>query len=127
MNTAALRPKSILIVDDEPAIRNMYAFKFEHEGFDVNTAENGKTGLKKARDIIPDIILLDLRMPVMDGLTMLQKLRAEDWSRNIRVLILTNISRSEAPSELQFLSVSRYVVKAHHTPAQVVQIIRETL
>jgi CheY-like chemotaxis protein len=66
-------------------------------------------------------------MPVMSGDVMLEKLRQTDWGANIRVVVLTNISRDEAPMGLRLLNVDRYVVKAHHTPAQVLDIIEEIL
>ena len=120
-------PAHILIVEDEPAIREMYRFKLTKEGFVVHTAENGKLGLELCQDKRPDLILLDLRMPVMSGNEMLAQLRQTDWGATIRVVILTNISRDEAPHDLRLLNVDRYVVKAHHTPAQVVAIVKDVL
>jgi DNA-binding NarL/FixJ family response regulator len=58
---------------------------------------------------------------------MLQELRSYDWGADIRIIILTNISKSEAPHALRFLSVDRYVVKAHSTPSQIVEIVKEVL
>lgn len=118
---------SILIVEDEASIASMYQFKLQKEGYKVRCAYNGEEGLKLAEKHRPDLILLDLRMPLMDGEEMLQKLRAAAWGSNIRVVILTNISKSEAPSSLRFLHVDRYVVKAHHTPSEVVKIVEEIL
>ncbi len=66
-------------------------------------------------------------MPVMNGDEMLEKLRQTDWGSKIRVIILTNISRDEAPKNLGLLNVDRYIVKAHHTPQQVLDIINEIL
>lgn len=117
----------ILVVEDEAAIRQMYEFKLAKAGFAVETAISGDQGLLIAREFEPDLILLDLRLPVMDGGEMLEKLRATNWGANINVVILTNISRAEAPKALQFLAVDRYVVKAHTTPAQIVSIVNEVL
>ncbi len=75
----------------------------------------------------PDLLLLDIRMPGMSGDELLAKMRSTEWGADIRVIILTNLSRDEAPSSLRFLGVDRYVVKAHHTPSQVVDIVREVL
>jgi DNA-binding response OmpR family regulator len=101
--------------------------KLEQQGFVVRTASNGEEGLVVVQDFEPDIILLDLLMPVMGGAEMLAKLRATDWGSGIRVIILTNISRDEAPQALRFLHVDRYVVKAHHTPLQVINMVNEIL
>jgi len=79
------------------------------------------------RSFAPDLLLLDLLMPGMNGDEMLELMRAEEWGASVRVIILTNISRSEAPMTLRFLSVDRYAVKAHHTPSQIVEIIYEVL
>ncbi|PID31678.1 response regulator [Candidatus Saccharibacteria bacterium] len=105
----------------------MYQFKLELEGFTVRTAQDGHQGLILCEQFAPDLVLLDIRMPNMPGDEMLERMRSTDWGSKPRVVILTNISRDEAPARLRFLSVDRYVVKAHHTPQQVVQVVREIL
>lgn len=115
------------VIEDDKPIQHLYKTKLELSGFKVFTADNGEEGLALCEKEKPDVILLDLRMPVMTGDEMLMKLRAEEWGASIQVIILTNISRSEAPSSLRFLGVDRYIVKAHYTPAQVVEIVREVL
>ncbi len=122
-----LSKQKILVVEDEAAIRQMYEFKLELEGYKVATAGDGAKGLEVAEKFQPDLILLDLRMPIMSGGEMLEKLRASDWGADVKVVVLTNISKSEAPPSLRFLNVERYIVKAHSTPAQVVAIIKEVL
>lgn len=118
---------TLLIIEDEPAISEMYRFKLNLDGFTVFTAADGQQGLAACEKHKPNLILLDLKMPVMTGDEMLEKLRQTDWGADIRVVILTNISRDEAPHNLRLLSVDRYIVKAHHTPAQVVDIVKEVL
>lgn len=105
----------------------MYKLKLEREGFLVATASSGWEGLKVAHEFLPDLLLLDLRMPGMDGDEMLARLRRTDWGCDMRVIVLTNISRNEAPQALRFLNVDRYVVKAHYTPTQVVALVYEVL
>ena len=117
----------ICVIEDEPSIAAMYEFKLRLEGYAVTVASNGRDGLKLIKAESPDLILLDLKMPRMSGDEMLEKLRATAWGSAVRVIILTNISKNEAPQKLRFLNVDRYVVKAHHTPAQIVQIVDETL
>lgn len=117
----------VLIVEDDGPIRNLYALKLEKEGFVTETAVNGQEGLEKAARFKPDLILLDLRMPVMSGDEMLLRLRETDWGSEMRVIILTNISKTEAPHSLRFLHVDRYIVKVHQTPSQVVEMVKEVL
>lgn len=119
--------KKVLIVEDDASLRKMYAFKLDREGFTAEEAENGLIGLEKTLIFLPDAILLDLRMPVMDGEAMLTKLREKDWGKDIKVIILTNINKREAPMSLSFLSVSRFIVKAHSTPSQVIDILCEVM
>lgn len=117
----------IAIIEDDAPIRQLYKTKLELEGFDVATAENGKLGLELLEQTKPALILLDLRMPIMNGDEMLVKLRESTWGADMRVIVLTNISRDEAPSNLRFLAVDRYLVKAHHTPSQVIEVVNEVL
>jgi DNA-binding response OmpR family regulator len=117
----------ILVVEDESAIRDLYVLKLRNVGFVTDSAVNGREGLEKAEEFNPDLILLDLRMPVMSGDEMLLRLRESDWGSEMRVIILTNISKAEAPHSLRFLHVDRYIVKVHHTPSQVVEMVKEVL
>lgn len=119
--------KKIAVIEDDHSIASMYEFKLKHCGFEVKIAPDGQEGLALAGSFLPDLILLDLMMPVMPGDEMLEKLRQTDWGANIRVIVLTNLSKDEAPHGLRFLDVDRYVVKAHHTPTQVVDIVQEVL
>ncbi len=117
----------VLVVDDDMDLQFLYRHKLEQAGVTVFSAGNGEIGLELAEKEKPDLILLDLMMPVMSGDVMLTKLRETDWGSGIRVVILTNLSKDEAPQILRFLHVDRYIVKAHHTPAQVVEIVSEIL
>jgi CheY-like chemotaxis protein len=119
--------RKALVVEDDHDLQYLYRLKLEREGFEVATAENGAEGLELAETFKPDVILLDLMMPVMSGAEMLAIMRAQSWGGDARVIILTNISRDEAPQALRFLHVDRYVVKAHHTPAQIMGIVHEVL
>ena len=117
----------VAIVEDEPAIAHMYRLKFEAEGYKVELAEDGEVGLKLCEDMSPDIVLLDIMMPVMDGTEMLTKMRATDWGKDIKVLILTNRGKEEAPEELNSLDIYSYIVKAEMTPRQVFAKVQEAL
>jgi DNA-binding response OmpR family regulator len=116
-----------VVVEDDHDLQFLYHAKLEREGFDVSVAPNGLEGLKVVQREQPHIVLLDLMMPVMNGTEMLAEMRSKSWGKDARVIILTNISRDEAPQALRFLHVDRYIVKAHHTPAQVIDIVKEIL
>ena len=117
----------IAIIEDDQAISQMYRIKFEAEGYEVETAENGKLGLELAEKMKPDVILLDLMMPEMTGDEMLQAMRKTDWGKNIRVIILTNMGEQEAPDIIKTLDVRRFIVKAEMTPRQVAEMVKAEL
>lgn len=117
----------IAIVEDDGAISQMYRIKFEAEGYEVETAGNGKLGLELAEKMRPDIILLDLMMPEMAGDEMLTKLRKTDWGKDVRVIILTNMGEQEAPPILKELGVKRFILKAEMTPRQVAEMVKAEL
>lgn len=117
----------IAIIEDDQAIAQMYRLKFEAEGYTVELAENGKVGLELAENMRPDVILLDIMMPEMTGDEMLAKMRATDWGKHTKVIILTNMGEQEAPAKLKDLGVSSFIVKAEMTPRQVAELVKETL
>lgn len=119
--------KKIAIVEDDQTIAQMYRIKFETEGYTVELAGDGKQGLELAESFKPDIILLDLMMPEMTGDEMLAKMRATDWGKNIKVIILTNVSTDEASPKIKDLQVEGFIVKAHYTPQQVVDMVKVSL
>lgn len=127
MQDKTLKKLKIAVIEDELSICEMYQMKLKNADYEVKSAQNGQDGLILAENFKPQLILLDLKMPIMNGDEMLAKLRQTDWGAKIRVIILTNISRDEAPRNLQFLNVDRYIVKAHYTPSQVLEIVNEIL
>lgn len=117
----------ITIVEDDAAIRELYYIKLRTAGYDVSTAADGASALHVLEHEIPNLILLDIKMPHLPGHEVLKRIRATDWGRDIKVIVLTNISKDEAPHEFRILGVERYIVKAHYTPSQVLEIITEVL
>lgn len=117
----------IAIIEDDPVISQMYRMKFEADGFDVRLAADGKIGVAVVETFAPDIILLDLQMPEMDGLTALRKIRSHAWGKTVPVIILTNVGEEEAPDELRDLNINSYIVKASLTPRQVVAKVKEVI
>jgi DNA-binding response OmpR family regulator len=117
----------IAIIEDDQAIAQMYRLKFEAEGYSVETAENGRLGLELAQSMNPDIILLDLMMPEMNGDEMLAKMRKTTWGKNTKVVILTNMGEQEIPEAVKTLGVSDVILKADMTPRQVAELVKKHL
>ena len=117
----------IAIIEDDQAISQMYRIKFETEGFEVETAENGKLGLALAEQMKPDIILLDLMMPEMRGDEMLALMRKTDWGKKIKVVVLTNMGEQEIPEGMKELGVIAVILKADMTPRQVAELVKAKL
>ncbi|MBF1024452.1 MAG: response regulator transcription factor [Candidatus Nanogingivalaceae bacterium] len=118
---------TIAIIEDDQVINQMYRMKFEAAGFEVVSASDGEAGVKVVQRANPDIILLDLQMPNMNGTEALQKIRHQPANANTPVIILTNLGEEEAPAELRRLGIDSYIVKANLTPSQVVARVKETL
>lgn len=117
----------IAIIEDDLAIAQMYRLKFEAEGYEAEVAENGRLGLQLCQEMKPDMILLDLMMPEMNGDEMLEKMRKTDWGKDIKVIILTNVGEQEAPEVLKKLNVTAFIVKADMTPSQVAEFVKQKL
>lgn len=117
----------IAIIEDDPVISQMYRMKFESEGFEVQLANNGNRGVALVEAFSPDIILLDLQMPEMNGVDALKIIRDNDWGKNTPVIVLTNLGAEESPDELKSLGVLSYIVKADLTPRQVVERVKDAL
>lgn len=105
----------------------MYSLKFEAEGITLFVAEDGVEALKLARKIKPDILLLDIKIPLIGGEEVFEKLLREDWAPQMQVIVLTNISYNEAPELLKSERITKYVVKAHHTPSEVLAITKKLI
>lgn len=115
----------ILIVDDESILRKMYQVKFQNNGFEVDTAQNGAEVFERLAVSRPDIILLDVMMPKIDGFEVLARLKANQDFKNIPVVLLTNLSASELDKGKGLeLGAIDYLVKDNFTPADIVQKVK---
>ena len=117
----------IAIIEDDSVISQMYRMKFEADGFDVQIANNGRDGVELVKEQVPDIVLLDLQMPIMNGDEALKKIRSENWGKTVPVMILTNLGEEEAPKDIRSLGIESYIVKADLTPRQVIERVKTTL
>jgi len=119
--------KHVLIVEDETDIREAMAEAALQDGFKVSTAENGQTGLATAIKEKPDLILLDIKMPVMDGHQMLQKLRDDVWGRDVKVVILTSMDDVKNIGEAHEGGITDYVIKAHSSLEEIMTKVRTAI
>lgn len=117
----------IAIIEDDAVINQMYRMKFEAAGFHVEVADNGVRGVAMVAAFKPDIILLDIGMPEMQGDEALAEIRKDPASKNTPVIILTNLGEEEAPKTLRGLGIHSYIVKADLTPRQVVARVKDAL
>lgn len=117
----------ILIVEDDKSIRDLYEIKLNKVGFDVKTAEDGGAGWEIAQKELPDLILLDVMMPVMNGFEVLKKLRGKKETAEIPVIILSNYGEVDQMTQGFLVGATDYLIKAEHTPSDVVEIVNETL
>ncbi len=128
MNTADVwEKKKVCIIDDDADIREIYLVKFTQEGFDVSSAVNGEEGMRVVREKKPDIILLDLQMPVMNGTEVLKALNEDEELSKIPVIVLTNIDNEEAYREVGKFETRFYLIKSLTTPQKAVDYVREVL
>jgi two-component system OmpR family response regulator len=119
--------KKVLIVEDEPDIREAMAEAIAQAGFQVSVAENGATGIQVALDEHPDLILLDIVMPIMDGHAFLKKLRLDSWGRTAKVIMLTSMDDVRNIAGAHTGDIEDYLIKAHSSLDDIVQKVREVI
>ena len=117
----------ILLIEDDSFLSGMYDTKLKLEGFDVVLAEDGAKGLELAVSQGPDIILLDIILPKMDGFTALKHLKENMETKKIPVILMTNLGQKEDVERGIALGAQDYLVKAHFRPSEVVEKIRQYL
>lgn len=119
--------RKILIVEDDTFIVDIYQMKFSQEGFEVIAAEDGIRALEILNQEIPDIILLDMMMPKMGGMDVLEKIKANEKTKKIPIIMLTNIAEKDDVDESFALGADEYMIKSHFTPAEVLKKVNALL
>jgi DNA-binding response OmpR family regulator len=117
----------ILLIEDDPFLLSMYSTKFEIEKFNVLVADDGEKGLALAFKELPDIILLDILMPKMNGFEVLENLKASKDTRDIPVILLTNLNQKDEIEKGLSIGADDYLIKAHFMPSEVVEKIKKVL
>lgn len=119
--------KKILLVEDDPMLIDIYTTKLKEQGFNPVVRENGKEILEAIEREKPDLIVLDIVLPYLDGWEILGKIKSEENSKDIPVIILSNLGQKEDIDRGFEMGVARYLIKAHHTPSEVATEIRDVL
>jgi CheY-like chemotaxis protein len=119
--------KKILIVEDDNFVAEVYSTKLLEMGHDVQIARNGQEGLAMLEQSVPDMILLDIIMPIMGGIEMLAEIKKNDEWKRIPIILLTNVGEKESIQKVRSLGVEDYLIKSHFTPAEVIEKINNIL
>lgn len=117
----------ILLVEDDLFLLGMYATKFEMENFKVVMAEDGEKAVRLALKEAPDIILLDIILPKVNGFEVLRQLKADRLTAEIPVILLTNLSQKDEIEQGLRMGAKDYLIKAHFMPSEVVDKIKKVL
>lgn len=119
--------RTILIVEDDKPLLDLYTKKFEKEGFHVLQAEDGQAGVDQATNNLPDIILLDIMLPVMNGFEVLKRLKANDKTCGTPIVILSNYGEMPNITEGLMGGAVEYLIKVEHTPEEVLEVVTDAL
>ncbi len=117
----------ILLIEDDPFLLSMYSSKFELENFNIVCADDGLKGLAMSKTENPDIILLDIMLPKINGFEVLKKIKENDGTKNIPVILLTNLNQKDEYELGMSLGAADYLIKAHYLPSEVVAKIKKVL
>lgn len=117
----------ILIVEDDPVLVKMYQKKFETQQFDVEIARDGEEGIRKLKEFFPDIVLMDIMMPKLNGIEALEKIKQDDTIKDIPILILTNLSTSDDAQTAIKKGAAGYLVKSDYTPSEILEKVKQFL
>jgi len=119
--------KKILIVEDDKFLRELIARKLTDEGFDIVEAVDGEDGIKKIKETKPDLVLLDLILPSIDGFEVLSRVKGDVSLASIPIIILSNLGQKEEVEKGLDLGAADYLIKAHFTPGEIIEKIKNIL
>jgi len=117
----------VLIIEDDSLMSRMYQKIFTFQNYEVEVAADGEEGLAKVASVHPTIILLDVMMPKMNGLQVLEKLKANEETKNIPVIMLTNLAGQQDAEAALAKGAVKYIVKSDHEPKEVADMVDEII
>lgn len=119
--------EAVLLVEDDRFVSDIYKRKLSGDGYAVTHVENGRDALQCMERAIPDIVLLDVMMPVLNGMETLDAMKKDPRFANVPVIMLTNLGEREYVEKAEAFGVRDYIIKAHYTPSEVIKKIRDVL
>ena len=119
--------KTILLVEDDPFLIDIYTTKLKESGFSVKIATDGEEALQLIKEEKPDLMILDIVLPQVDGWELLRRIKSASESKNLKVIILSNLGQKEEVEKGLKLGAAKYLIKAHYTPSQVVKEVKQIL
>jgi len=119
--------QNILLVEDDPFLIDIYSHKFKKEGLGVEVIQDGEKVLESLNKKMPDILLLDIVLPGIEGWEVLRKIREESKFKNLKIIILSNLGQKEEVEKGLKLGADKYLIKAHYTPSEVVDEVKKVL
>jgi DNA-binding response OmpR family regulator len=115
----------ILFVEDDPLIVKIYTTRLQADGYQVFSADNGEAGLKIAEEQLPNLVVLDIMMPRMDGFGVLAKLRANESLKSVPVLVYSNLAQEEEIARAKQMGATEFIIKANLSPTEMVAKIKQ--
>jgi len=117
--------KKILIIEDDSFLIDLYKTKLEKEDFEVEVAESGEKGLEKLKEKDFDLLVLDIVLPKLNGFEILEKIKEEKNKKNLKIIVLSNLSQKEEIKRALSFGVEKYLIKAYFTLAEVIEEIKK--
>jgi|SRR3989338_6793640 len=119
--------KKILLVEDDPFLADIYTTKFKEAGFEIEVTGDGDEVLSKIKESKPDLLLLDIVLPHLDGWEIMEKIRGTDGLENLNIIILSNLGQKSEVEKGMKLGAVKYLIKAHYTPSEIVEEIKKVI
>lgn len=117
----------VLLVEDNQSLIDVYSITFKHQNFAIEVARDGEECLQRIKTIKPDIVLLDVMMPNLNGIQTLEKLKADEETKKIPVIMLSNIVETNQETRAKELGAAGYLIKSHMLPMEIVAVVKDTL